>query len=297
MSTHKKQTNQTHRVTLPSSIEQVRWTRSRAAPGGKVGLDISTRYVGNGVGLTIKLTDRDGSTHGTFRDQIYNNRLTAEVEVPSAAAGALFAEVTFPEHWLSQTSSPLFLTDPVAVRRATWSQDAARRGDVLTLSADVIGAPEGRAATVDIFEHDQQGAHDPITTLSTRVENGRVEVEWQYEYNEDTDRIPTGEEREKEYRPPTYFFRVEVDGIEGESDLLPFQDWVEFKLLDAFGEGMSEVSYVLHLPNGKTRTGTLDEKGAAYEEEVPPGEVEVEYPNLEQSVEKREPSDAQTSGD
>ena len=100
MAEHKGQTDKTHQITLPSSIEQVQWAKLRAAPGGAVGLDVFTRFVGNGAKLQIKLTDHKGRTHGTFKNEIHNNHLSAEVQIPPKARDALYAEAKFPKHGL-----------------------------------------------------------------------------------------------------------------------------------------------------------------------------------------------------
>jgi hypothetical protein len=274
---HKKQTDAVHTIELPSSIERVQWADRRAAPGGTVGLEIGTRYVGNGSTLQIKLTDHQGTTHGTFENEIHNNHLSAEVQVPPKAKDALYAEVKLPDHGLKQKSPALLLTSPVKIKNAEWSQDEARRGDVLTLSADVEGVPDGTEATVEIFEHDEESAHDLITQLSTLLEDQQVEVEWEYEYHEDTDSIPTDEEAEKGYKPPEYFFRVEVEGVEAESGLLTFKDWIEIELVDNRGVPQANREYELQLPDGSSRSGTLDDVGRATEEEVPPGTYRVKF--------------------
>ncbi|NBB85884.1 MAG: hypothetical protein GVY12_06645 [Bacteroidetes bacterium] len=278
MPEHQGQTNEIHQITLPSAIEQVQWADLRAAPGGTVGLEVSTRYVGNGSTLQIKLTDHQGTTHGTFKDQLYGNRLTAEIQVPAKAREALYAEVKFPKHGLKQKSPALLLTPPVEVKNATWSQDEARRGDVLTLSADVEGVPDGTEAEITIFEHDTDGAHDPITRFPTLVEKERVEAEWEYEYHEDTDDVPTDDEAEQGYRPPEYFFRVDVEGVAAESDLLIFKDWIGIELLDIRGRPVPGRDYVLHTPDGTKHKGTLDDNGRAKVEDVPPGPYRVEFP-------------------
>ena len=279
MEPHNGQTNKTHQITLPSSIERVEWTRLRAAPGGTVGLQVYTRYVGNGATLQIKLTDHQGATHGTFKDQLHGNRLTAEIQVPAKARDALYAEVKFPKHGLKQKSPPLLLTPPVVIQNATWSQPEARRGDVLTLSADVEGVPDGTEAQITIFEHDADDAHDPITQFPTLVEKERVEAEWAYEYHEDTDDIPSEEEAEKGYRPPEYFFRVEAEGVAGESDLLTFKDWIEIELKDRAGAPVAEERYVVTLPDGQQREGVLDEEGTARLNDIPAGPVVVNFPD------------------
>ena len=272
MKTHTGQTDNAHQITLSSSIEQVQWAQLRAAPGGAVGLEIFTRFVGNGATLQIKLTDHQGKTHGTFKNKIYNNHLSAEVQVPPKAKDALYAEVKFPKHGLKQKSPALLLTPPVEIKNAQWSKDEARRGDILTLSADVKGVLDGTEAQIQIFEHDADGAHDPITRFSTLVEKKRVEAEWEYEYHEDTDDIPTEAEVEKGYQSPEYFFRVEVEGVAEDSKLLTFKDWIEITLRTYTGSEQ----YVLHLPDGSTRKGTFDKEGTALEEDVPPGPCMIE---------------------
>lgn len=280
MAKHKGQTDKTHQVKLPSSIERVQWSDLRAAPGGTVGLEIYTRYVGNGARLKIRLTDHRGTTHGTYKAQIHNDHLSTDIQVPPKAEKALYAEVNFSKHGLKQKSPALVLTAPVTVENAAWSKSEARRGDVLTLSADVEGVPDGTEATIEILEHDEDGAHDPVTELSALVEKKKVEAEWKYEYHEDTDDLPTEEEAEKGYQPPEYFFRVEVEGITAESGLLTFKDWVEIEFRDESGERVPEKKYVIHLADGSKREGTLDAEGYAKEENVPPGPIKVSFPDV-----------------
>jgi len=278
MAEHKGQTDSNHQVTLSSTIERVQWADLRAAPGGTVGLEVSTRYVGNGATLQIKLTDHQGTTHGTFKNQIHNNHLSAEVQVPPKAKDALYAEVKLPKHGLKQKSPALLLTAPVKIKNAEWSKDEARRGDVLTLLADVKGVPNGTEAAIKIFEHDEESAHDLITELSTLVEKEQVEVEWEYEYHEDTDSIPTEEEAEKGYKPPEYFFQVEVEGVEAESGLLTFKDWIELKLTTPSGTPIANEPYRVTLANGSELKGRLDSNGYARIEDIAPGSVDVSYP-------------------
>lgn len=276
MSSHKGSVNEIHEITLPSSIERIEWAASRAAPGGSVGLEIFTRYVGNGATLQIKLSDHQGTTHGTFQNQIHNNHLSAEIQVPPKARDALFAEVKFPKHSLKAKSSPLLLTRPVRVKDPRWSAQEARRGDVLTLSATVEGAPDGTAAQVTIMEHDDDGAHDLISQFDVLIEDGRIETEWAYEYHEDTDDIPTEAEAENGYTSPEYFFRVDVEGVAAQSDVLAFKDWVEFVLTDRFERPRKDVEEItLKLPDGKEVTEKPDERGRVVLKDVPPGAIQV----------------------
>jgi len=286
MATYRGRTDEMTQVTLPSAIEIVAWDRPRAAPGARVGLDVRTRFVGNGAQAQVQLRDGSGTRFQTFAEGITASRLRADVLVPRDARDSLVAEVRLPNHGLQASSPPLPLTPPIAVRDATWRKDGAeaaesRRGDVLALTAAVDGAPDGLEAEIAIFEHDADGAHDLITRFPVIVRHQQVEAEWEFEYHEDTDDLPTDDETEDGYRPPEYFFEVDVGGVREESDRLEFQDWVELHRTDADGAPISGANYILHLADGTTREGSLDASGTAREDGLPPGPLRVEFPDRE----------------
>ncbi|RMH49182.1 MAG: hypothetical protein D6685_19525 [Bacteroidetes bacterium] len=278
---HKGQTGKVTEVKLPSKLERVMWTRLMAAPGARVGLMVFTRYVGNGAPVEIKLTDQSGKTHGTFKDKLFANRLAAQILVPSRAEAALFAEVKLPRHGLTMQSGALLLMPPIIIENARWSAREARRGDLLTLEADVKGPPDGTEAEITIYEHDADGAHDLVTKLPLLVQKGKVRTEWTFEYVEDTDDIPTDDELEQGYTAPEYFFRVSIHGVTADSEKLTFQDRLEVRLVDEQGVPIAEHEYVLHLADGSTREGRLDTEGRLQADDLPPGPLWVEYPESE----------------
>ncbi len=287
MGKHQGQTDSTHKVKLTSAISVVGWSAPAAVAGGMVGLEVFTSFVGNNAELKIELTDKTGKNHGSFTDVISANRFWAEIRVPPNASGELYATAKLPKHGLSLKSTPLTVLPAIEVRNMKWGQKEARRGDLVKLSADVKGAQDGAEATIDILEYDADGAHDRITKFTCLVTKGKVESEWEYEYHEDTDEIPTDEELKQygnKYNPPEYFFTVtiggEVFGKKQESGLLLFKDWIEIDLKDQAGNPIPDQDYVLKLPDGSTRQGKLDAKGTAREKDIPPGSYEVEFPKL-----------------
>jgi len=200
--------------------------------------------------------------------------------VPADAKEELYATVKLPKHSLSQKSGPLVILPPVQITNAKWDKKEARRGDILKLAADLKGVPDGVEAMVEIWEHDADGVHDFITKFPVQVKSKKIEVEWEYEYHEDTDDIPTTEEAEKGYHPPEYFFRVKVGEVTAESGLLEFKDWIEIELTDDEGTPIPGKKYKLLLPDGTEREGTLDGNGHAREENIPPGPVDVDFPDV-----------------
>ena len=54
----------------------------------------------------------------------------------------------------------------------------------------------------------------------------------------------------------------------------------EIEVVDGDGNPMADEEYVLYLPNGTVRTGTLDGSGCLREDNVPPGFCSIRFPDL-----------------
>jgi hypothetical protein len=280
MAIHQGQTDQSTKIQLPSAIVQVMWGSRMAAAGATVGLQVLTSFVGSGAELKIELADTSGKNFGTFKDRIANNKFGAQITVPDGARDGLYATVKLPKHGLSMKSYPLLVVPPIEITNLKWGQKEARRGDLVKLTADVKGVPDGAEAQMEIWEHDQDGAHDFITKFPAVVKNKKIEAEWEYEYHEDTDGIPTDAELKrygKTYSPPEYFFCVRLGGASASSAILEFKDWIELELRDIAGSRLPNIKYSLILPDGTRRTGQLDNDGLAREDNIPPGPVDVEW--------------------
>ena len=280
MSEHQGQSDQSKKINLTSSIQQVLWTKPYAAAGAKVGVEVFTQFIGNNSEIKIEVSDKSGKKFDTVNKKMSGNKFWTEITVPEKAKDELYAEVKLPKHGLSKKSNCLYVYPPVQIKNLKWDKKEARRGDVLKLTADVSNIYEGTEAEIQIWEHDADGAHDLITKFPAEVKNKKIEAEWEYEYYEDTDEIPTDEETEKGYNPPEYFFRVIVAGVSADSGLLEFKDWIEIELKDDEGRTVPGQNYILKLPDGKEKKGKLDEKGCAIEKDIPPGKIEIEFPDV-----------------
>jgi len=279
MGAHQGQTGQVHKVKLPSAISVVMWSRRSAAPGGTVLLDVYTQYVGNDADMRIELQDGSGKSHGTFTGKIYGNKFSAPVRVPADAKDQLVASVKLSKHGLSGKSEPLLLLPPIEIANVKWDKDEVHRGDVLKLTADVKGVPDGVEALIEIWENDDEGAHDLVTKFPVLVKNKKIEAQWEFAYHGDTNNIPTKGEMEKagkEYSPPSYFFRVNVGETSGESGLLTFKDWVEFTVKDLKGKPLANRKYTITFAEGQKESGTLDDAGHARIQAASPGPYVIE---------------------
>lgn len=280
MSEHQGHTDEVKKIELASTIQQVFWTKQMVSAGAKAGLEVFTQYVGNNSDLEIELTDQSGKKHGNLKGKISGNYFLSQIDVPDKVDKILYATVKLPKHSLEKKSNPLVVTPPINITNLKWDKKEARRGDILKLTADVKGAQEGSEAEIEIWEHDADGAHDLITKIPGTVKNNKVETEWEYEYHEDTDDIPSKDETEKGYNPPEYFFKVIINGTSADSGLLEFKDWIEIHLVDQEGMPIPNEDYEIYLPDGSIKNGNLDSNGKANVIDVPPGLYIIKFPGI-----------------
>ncbi len=271
MSEYSGPTDAQHEIRLPSAIARVAWREQVAGASERAHCEVFTQFVGNGAEITLRICDGAGTRLAEIREKIYENRCRATYEIGEDVEGQVHIEAELSAHGLTARSGELRVTPRRSVRNPQWSQSEARRGDLLTLSADVRGFPEGSPATFEIYEYDADGAHDLVTKIQAVVGEDRVSATWEFEYQADTDDIPTSEESERGYTAPEYFFRVKVGASEIDSPQLPFKDRVEILVRDEAGEPVPDQDYILHLPDGAERRGRSDASGRVREDDVPPG--------------------------
>ena len=76
------------------------------------------------------------------------------------------------------------------LKSASWSAKAGRRGDVLTLKAEIENVPNGTDGVLTIYEYDAGGINDKVTTIPVTIKANEIELKWEYEYCEDTAKLP-----------------------------------------------------------------------------------------------------------
>jgi hypothetical protein len=284
MAEYKKDTDKVHKVTLPSKIIQTLWGRKVASAGEKANLEVWTQFVGNGSDIQITVKDGKGSTVEKLSDKVYANKFATSVVVSDKAKESLTFTAKLPKHGLEMKSESLKVLPPRIITKAKWSQTEARRGDIVKLTAETKGILDDTEVIISIYEHDQDEAHDFITKVPARVKSNKIETEWEFEYHEDVDDIPTDEEMKKvgkSYNHPEYFFVARCGGAEAKSRLLRFKDWIEIELRDSCGNPVPDEYYVINLSNGQHIEGKLDNKGRKKLIDIPPGKFEVKLPNVE----------------
>ncbi len=279
MPEHQAKTDEIKKIELPSAIQQVLWSKQMVAVRAKAGIEVFTQYVGNNSDLEIELSDQSGKKYGTIKGKISGNYFSSQIDVPEKVDKILYATVKLPKHGLEKKSNPLLVTPPINITNLKWDKKEARRGDILKLTADVKGVQEGSEAEIEIWEHDADGAHDLITKFPATVKGNKIEIDWEYEYHEDTDDIPSQEETEKGYNPPEYLFRVKIGGVSADSDLLEFKDWIGIQLKNGDGHPKPGERYIIKFADGSEKNGKLDSNGYTRENDISPGPVKINFPD------------------
>lgn len=278
MSEYKKETDKVHKITLDSKIVHASWCSKIACVGSQVAFEVWMQFVGNGSDIEIKVEDKQGNVIENIKGKVYDDFFRNSMVISENAKEELTFTVKLPKHGLEKKSNRLRV---IKVWNLKWGQKEARRGDIVTLSADIEGVPDETEIMIHIYEHDQDEAHDFITKFPCVVKNNKIEAEWKFEYHEDTDDIPTEEDMnqvERHYNHPEYFFVISANGCKAKSELLKFKDWIEINLRDAADNPIGDKEYIIHLPDGSEKRGMLDKDGFARLEDIPPGKVEIEIP-------------------
>ncbi len=285
-----KSTDEEHKEKLEPSLISATWKQGFAIAGQQALFEVLTVFVGNGAEIKVTGKSENGEKLGKVKDTIFNNSYVGRFEIPDDIEmdDHIYFEIDFPKNGISGESNRIPVYPPVKVTSLKWSAKEARRGDTLTLSAEVYGVKDKTEAIMTIYEYDRDGLNDRIVELPVEVKNQKVEIKWEYQYFEDTDEIPTERELQeygKSYNPPEYFFTVKLGdaeyGKKQESGLLLFKDWIEVELLDSNGQPVPNQDYILRLPDGTEKRGQLDGEGKARVEDVPPGKFRIVFPNWE----------------
>jgi uncharacterized surface anchored protein len=283
----KKQTDQEHKETLASKIVMADWGQKVSAVGDKVKFFVQTHFVGNGSEIEIDVEDKKGKKVEKLKGQVFGDQFAGSIVIPDKAKEEITFTAKLAKHGLTMKSGPMAVFN-VKVTNMKWGQKEAREGDVVKLSADIDGVPDETEVMIKIYEYDRDGAHDFITKFPCRVKNKKIEAEWEYEYHEDTDEIPTHDEMQKygkSYNPPEYFFVIDVHGRrfgdKQESGLLIFKDWIQLEACDELGDVLSNANFQITLADGTEVKGKLDENGAIRIDNLSPGQYtcEIEIPD------------------
>ena len=284
------ETDKAHKIKMDSHIIYTVW-KSRVARGSsEAELEVRTSFVGEGAQIEVVAEGEDYGKLTKIKGKVFRNRFLSKVPIPKKVRPGerIWCTVKLPKHGLKAKSNSIPAAPPLELVRMQWSQKEVKRGDAVTIQAEIEGAADGTEAFVIIYEYDPDGNHDKVVTIPTEIKNRKIDLSWEYEYHDSTLNIATEKQiqkynKKKHYVHPDYFFTLRIDGVdlgkEQESGLMRFMDKLNFRPLNSDGEPFADAEYILLLADGSDRKGTLDDEGYGYEKDLPPGEVTIVLPN------------------
>jgi hypothetical protein len=273
-------TDQQNTAQLASSIIYATWNVCRPSGGTNVEIEVRTAYIGEGAQIQIRLHGEQSGDLGGVDDTMFGNRYCADVPVPDSVHidEKIWFTATLPQLGLSENSEKIPAVPPIRLVSMAWGRQDASRGDIVDIRAEFLGLRDIVPCEVHILEHDQQGNHDPINRIPSEIRNGRLNLQWEYQYHEETAEIPTENELQPygtHYNHPEYFFVVEIDGQRfgdgQESGLLRFKDWIELKIPEELHRTSAGFSF--QLADNSSTNSTPDTNGVIRMSDLPPGPV------------------------
>jgi hypothetical protein len=234
-----KPSGQAHKIKVQSNLIYALWNCGIAHADTEAPFIVKTSLVGEGAEIKVKLKDDKGKTLEKKNDKIHGNCYRGTIAIPENVRmdAMLYLEVELPKHGLSGESNQIPAGPAIKAKSMKWSQTEVKRGDVVKMLAEFIDLPDKTEAMVQVFEYDQAGNHDPVVAIPTEINGNKLEVQWEYQYHDDTAEIPTQDELQpysKKYQQPQYYFVVEIEGAllgtKQESGLMKFNDWVEYEV-------------------------------------------------------------------
>jgi hypothetical protein len=93
-------------------------------------------------------------------DTISNNKFVGELEIPDDIEydDEVYYEIKISKNNIDGESDRIPARPAIGVTNLRWSADEARRGETVTLTADLAEVSNGTEVTIIIYEHDQDGA-------------------------------------------------------------------------------------------------------------------------------------------
>ena len=105
---------------------------------------------------------------------------------------------------------------------------------------------------------------DDLTTLTAKVQDGKIRCDWKVIYTEDEDDTESQKEiEEKGYTLPEYAFTVECDGVESnESPSLDVMGWIKTQFINKYNnKPLSNMNFELTASDGSKFNGKTDSDG------------------------------------
>jgi hypothetical protein len=285
---HPVPTDSPQKITVESQLVYALWTQGRAYAGFEAEFEVKTLMVGDGAKVKATCFTEKGKKLGKAEGALVLNRFKGKVLIPESVKpdDYIYLQVEVAKIGIKGESNSIPVRPPLQAKSIKWSKKEAERDEEVTMTCEFTnGVEDGDEVQVIVYEHDNDGYHDKVVAIPTTIKNNKVEVNWKFIYQEDTDDIPTDEELKKygkNYNPPEYFFVVMVDGIavgnKQESGILEFKDSVDLTLT-VCGQPHKNEKVKVIFADGTAKEVATDKDGNINLKRVVPGKLIVDLVN------------------
>lgn len=283
--TFELQVDTENKITVESSILYANWKYLAAHAGGESEFEIGTSLVGEGAPIEIIARTGNGKKIGTCKGFVSNNRYFGTVEIPEKMRydDTIYFNCKLPKHKLNHESNEIPVRPKILIISMQWNKYEVRRGETLHCSVKFVDGciEDDSKATVVIKEYDSDKNHDIIAKIPAIIKKSKIDLDWEFQYVDDTDDIPTQEEMKKygkRYSRPKYFFEVQLDGIvigdQQESGLVKFKDTIVITAIKGRIPGEPQ-DYSISFADGSEIIKTTDKNGQIKLEDAIPGSFKV----------------------
>lgn len=287
-------TDKVLKITLPSSIQVVRWGMSELAINGTGSLDVVTQWVADGSEIKVTLKDLTGAALQTLKGKVYSNlfRCRFNIEKPNETGGMTF-EAELPAHHIKASSPPLRILPPVQFKSLLWKDGetgAALQevGDehLVACEAQVRGVGEGAEVRIEVVLQDKP--HREMVVLSTqgKVESGKIRMLCKPHFPVDLRDSLLPEESNphgQDYFHPVYFFNLECRGVSAKSGLLKRLRTLILQFETEMGnsKGLAGKKITVIKPDGTREAFAIPETGRLEIPKILPGQYFIEHSDLD----------------
>jgi len=268
-----KSSDASHKIQLESHLIYAIWSHKQAHAGQVAELEVRTSFVGNGAQIKITCYTDNGKKLDKIDGTVYNNRFDGSIVIPDKVKSddMIYFEAELPKHKLKGESNTIPVRPAIKVSNFQWDRQEVKREETVTLTCQFeSGVTDDDDARVIIYEHNPNSCDFPVVSIPTKIKDNKVEMQWEFNYQDPTKEIPTDSEMQKyqkKYVNPEFFFVVVVDGvrmgIKQESGLMKFKDWVEILLVDSKDRPIADHDFTVTFADGTQGSGTTDGFGKA----------------------------------
>jgi uncharacterized Zn-binding protein involved in type VI secretion len=143
--------------------------------------------------------------------------------------------------------------------------------DEVVLSVEVKDIDDGETVGFEIWENDEDNAHDFVGNVTGVVQGGKAEASWKVKYMADNDDSTRGKElTEKGYTLPEYHFVTKYNRTESvQSGVMEVKEWIKTRIKDtSTGQILANENYIIFCEDGSKIEGQSDESGYVNETEL-----------------------------